>query len=173
MQLVELCYWIADVIDSIQANMHQYTKYDYVQNGYYPLIKYSIHILCEIRGWLLSSQKAIWRMTIRFFGGCPLTLILTKDEDQSTEYIGVSPPLNRFVLASRYFVLWERLALYPPTTSGSYCREGGRQAGRRNTGGFQNFRTSLQVKPFGLLFCLISLQFYCSIRTAFGRLLSS
>ena len=30
-------------------------------------------------------------------------------------------------------------------------------------GGFQNFKTSLQVKLFRLLFCLISLQFYCSI----------
>ena len=29
-------------------------------------------------------------------------------------------------------------------------------------GGFRNFKTSLQVKLFGLLFCLISLQFYCS-----------
>ena len=34
-----------------------------------------------------------------------------------------------------------------------------RQAGRRNTGGFQILKTSLQIKLFGLLFCLISLQF--------------
>ena len=27
-----------------------------------------------------------------FFGACPLTFILTEDEDRSTEYIGVSPP---------------------------------------------------------------------------------
>ena len=49
----------------------------------------------------------------------------------------------------------------------------GRQAGRRNTGGFQNFKTSLQVELFGFLFYLILLQFYCSIKTAFSRLLSS
>ena len=41
---------------------------------------------------------------------------------------------------------------YPPTASGSYSRE----ASRRNTGGFHNFKTSLQVKLFGFLFCLIS-----------------
>ena len=28
----------------------------------------------------------------------------------------------------------------------------GRQAGRRNTGGFQNFKTSIQVKLLGILF---------------------
>ena len=39
----------------------------------------------------------------------------------------------------------------------------GREAGRRNMGGFRNFKTSLQVKLFGILFCLISLLFYCSI----------
>ena len=62
---------------------------------------------------------------------------------------------------------------YPPTASGSYSRKGGREAGRRNMGGFQNFKTSLQVKLLGLLFCLMSLQFYCSFRTAFSRLMSS
>ena len=29
--------------------------------------------------------------------------------------------------------------LYPPTASGSYSRQAGRQVSRRNTGGFQNF----------------------------------
>ena len=52
-------------------------------------------------------------------------------------------------------------------------REGGREAGRRNTGGFRSFKTSLQVKLFGILICLISLQFYYGIRIAFSRLLSS
>ena len=56
---------------------------------------------------------------------------------------------------------------------GSYGREAGREAGRRNTGGFRSFKTSLQVKLFGILICLISLQFYYGIRTAFSRLLSS
>ena len=37
----------------------------------------------------------------------------------------------------------------------------GRQAGRQNMGGFQTFKNSLQVKIFGLLFYLISLQ--CSV----------
>ena len=34
-----------------------------------------------------------------------------------------------------------------------------REASRQNIGGFQNFKTSLQVKLLGLLFCLISLHF--------------
>ena len=50
---------ITDVIDSIEASMHQYTIYGYVQNGYYSLMKYSIRILCEIGDRLLASQKAI------------------------------------------------------------------------------------------------------------------
>ena len=64
----------------------------YVQNGYYPLIKYSIHILRKMQGWLLSSQKAVGLLTTRYFGNCPLTFILTEDEDQSTEHIVVPPP---------------------------------------------------------------------------------
>ena len=44
---------------------------------------------------------------------------------------------------------------YSPTASESY----GREAGRRNKGGFRNFKTLLQVKLFGILFCLISMQF--------------
>ena len=80
---------------------------------------------------------------------------------------------NRSVLASRYSVLWEKNWPNSPTASGSYGREAGREAGRRNTGGFRSFKTSLQVKLFGILICLISLQFYYGIRTAFSRLLSS
>ena len=45
---------------------------------------------------------------------------------------------------------------YPPTASGSY----GREASRRNTGGFLSVKASLQVKLFGILICLISLQFW-------------
>ena len=67
LQLVELCCSITDVIDSIRANTHQYTKYGFVRNGYYPLMKYSIRILRERRGWLLSSQKAVWLLTICYF----------------------------------------------------------------------------------------------------------
>ena len=35
---------------SIRANTRQYTKYGFVRNGYYPLMKYSIRILRERRG---------------------------------------------------------------------------------------------------------------------------
>ena len=63
---------------------------------------------------------------------------------------------------------------YPPTTNGSYGRkagkEGGRLDSRKNKGRFQN---SLQVKLFGLLFCLLSLQCYCSNRNAFHSAFSS
>ena len=45
---------------------------------------------------------------------------------------------------------------YPPTTSGSYGREGGRQT---KYGWISNFKTSLQVKLFGILFCLIHCYF--------------
>ena len=77
---------------------------------------------------------------------------------------------NRPVLASQYSVLWEKTGpILPPLV----VRQRGREAGRRNTGGFRNFETSLQVKLFGILFCLISLQFYYSIKIAFSRLLSS
>ena len=88
---------------------------------------------------------------------------------------------NRSVLASRYSVLCEKNWPNSSTASGSYGREAGREAGRqagreagrRNTGGFRSFKTSLQVKLFGILMCLISLQFYYGIRTAFSQLLSS
>ena len=33
---------------------------------------YIIRILHKMRGWLLSSQKPVWLLTIRYFGGCPL-----------------------------------------------------------------------------------------------------
>ena len=66
-QLVELFYSIPDVIDSIRVNTRQYTKYGYVQNGYYPLMKYSIRILREMQGWPLSSQKAVWLLTIHYY----------------------------------------------------------------------------------------------------------
>ena len=62
-----------------------------MRNGYYPLIKYSIRILREIRGWLLSSHKALWLLTIRYFGDCPMTFILTEEEDRNTEYIECHP----------------------------------------------------------------------------------
>ena len=52
-------------------------------------------------------------------------------------------------------------------------REGGREGGRPADEIPVDFKTSLQVKLFGILFCLISLLFYCSIRTAFSQLLSS
>ena len=55
----------------------------------------------------------------------------------------------------------------------SYCQQvlwqAGRQTGRqmKHKYKFQNFKNSLQVRLFGLLFCLLSLQCCCSIRTAF------
>ena len=42
---------------------------------------------------------------------------------------------NRSVLAQQYSVLGENWP-YPPTASGSYGREGGKQAGRQNASGF-------------------------------------
>ena len=44
-------------------------------------------------------------------------------------------------------------------------REGGREAGRQNIGRFQNFKTSLKVKLFGIL-----LQYYNCIQLAFVKL---
>ena len=41
----------------------------------------------------MSIQKAVWLLTDHYFGGCPLTIILT-EEDQSTDYIGVPPPCH-------------------------------------------------------------------------------
>ena len=35
-------------------------------------------------------------------GGCPLTFILTKDEGQSTEYIGVPPPCYQCILTAEF-----------------------------------------------------------------------
>ena len=55
---------------------------------------------------------------------------------------------NISVLASRYFCIVRKNWPYPPTASGSY----GRQGGRQNMGGFQNFKSSLQVKLFGFIF---------------------
>ena len=49
MQLVELCS-ITDVTDSIRASTRQDTIHGYVQNGYYPVMKCSIRILCKMRG---------------------------------------------------------------------------------------------------------------------------
>ena len=43
-----------------------------------------------------------------------------------------------------------------PSTSGSYGRQAGRLAGRRNTAGFRNLENPLQVKLFGFLLCLYS-----------------
>ena len=65
-------------MDSIRANTCQYTKYGFVWNGYYPLMKYSIRILRERQGWLLSSQKAVWLLTIRYFWWLPLDFHLDR-----------------------------------------------------------------------------------------------
>ena len=61
---------------------------------------------------------------------------------------------NRSVLVSRYSVLLEKIGPILPLLVGPMAgREGGREAGRRNTGEFRNFKTSLQVKLFRILFC--------------------
>ena len=83
---------------------------------------------------------------------------------------------NRSVLARQMiFCIVRKNWRYPPTASESYGREAGREAGRQNTSGFRNFYTSQQVKLAIRTFIslLITLQFYCSIRTVFSRLLSS
>ena len=67
-----------------RASKHQYTIIGYVQNGYYPVMKYNIRILREIRGWLLSSQKAVWLLTIRYFRWLSLDFHL--DRGQRSEY---------------------------------------------------------------------------------------
>ena len=62
---------------------------------------------------------------------------------------------------------------YPPITSGSYGRQGGRPADKIQVDFeilklfYKNYSDS--TKTIQLLFCLISLQFYCSIRTAFTQ----
>ena len=73
------------------------------------------------------------------------------------------------MLVSRYSVFLEKNGPILPPLVGLMAgreggREGGRQAGRRNTGGFQNFKTSLQVKLFGILFCLILLFLRCVLK---------
>ena len=50
-----------------------------------------------------TKQFDFWPSTI--FGGCPLTFILTKDEDRSTEYIGVSPPCKLLMHATIMYLL--------------------------------------------------------------------
>ena len=103
-QLVELC---TDVTDSIWASTCLNTIHGYVQNGYCLVMKCSIRILCKMWGWPLSSQKAVWLLTTSYFGGCPLTFILTEDEDWSTEYIGVPPPwIKRRVANNRILLNW-------------------------------------------------------------------
>ena len=77
---------------------------------------------------------------------------------------------NRSVFAHRYSVLCEKASSILQPLVGVTA---GRHEGRRNTGEFQNFKNSPQVILFGLLFCLISLQCYYSIRTTFSRLLAS
>ena len=62
------------------------------------------------------------------------------------------------VLAHQYSVLWEKTGL-----------TAGRQVGRQNMGRSRNIQNFLQVKLFGLLFCLILLQCYYCIRTAFQQ----
>ena len=84
MQLVELCCSITDVIDSIRVNTRQYSKYGSVRNGYYLFMKYSIRILRERRGWLLSSQKAVWLLTIPYFRWLSLDFHL--DRGRRSEY---------------------------------------------------------------------------------------
>ena len=80
---------------------------------------------------------------------------------------------NTSVLAHRYSVLLKQLfgPILPPLVGLTAERQGGRLADEI----WVDFKilNLLQVKLFGLLSCLISLQFYCSIRTAFSRLLSS
>ena len=53
-------------------------------------------------------------------------------------------------------------------------REAGRQASRQNTSEFRNYKNSLQVKLFGLLYFIY---YHCSVATAFelhfNQLLSS
>ena len=44
----------------------------------------------EVDSCPAKRQFDFWLSAI--FGGCPLTFILTEDEDRSTEYIGVSLP---------------------------------------------------------------------------------
>ena len=70
--------------DSIQASTRQYTIIGYVRNRYYPLMKCSIRILRERRGWLLSSQKAVWLLTICYFWW--LSLDFNLDRGQRSEY---------------------------------------------------------------------------------------
>ena len=81
----------------------------------------------------------------------------TMDKSQSEEQICVSVSI---------FCIVRKNWPYYPTTTGSYGRYAGRKASRQNTGGFQNFYNSLQVKLFGLLFNLISLQCYYNVITA-------
>ena len=92
---------------------------------------------------------------------------------------------NRYVLTHQYILNCEKNWPCPPT-SGSYGRQSGKQTGGRTSeqaGGwagrqvgrqadiiwvnFKIFKALLQIKLFRLLFYLILLQCYHSIRTAF------
>ena len=69
-------------------------------------------------------------------------------KDESTHHGTMVDRNNRSVFVHWYSVLWEKLAI-------SSLWLAGRQAGRQNIGGSQ--KKSLQVKLFGLIFCLILL----------------
>ena len=54
-----------------------------------------------------------------------------------------------------------------PSTSESYSRQLGWQAGRQNTAGILNLENPLQVKLFGFLLCLSQCNVINSVRSAF------
>ena len=74
--------------------MQQYTVYGYVQNGYYPLMKDSVCILCK----MLTNVQPNGSLTFVYllFWKFPLTLILTKDEIGVQNILGVPLPWEYF-----------------------------------------------------------------------------
>ena len=66
--------------------------------------------------------------------------------------------IKRSLVLHWYPTLWEKNGLiFPPLVGLMYVRQAGRQIGRQNACGFQNFKNSLQVKLFRVIFCLTTL----------------
>ena len=92
LQLLELCYSITDVIDSIRGILASILNMDLCGTDIIRLWSTVsvFYVKDEVDSCPAKRQFDFWLSPI--FGGCPLTFILTEDEDRSTEYIGVSPP---------------------------------------------------------------------------------
>ena len=70
-----------------QCTIYCYVCAERILSAYEVQYPYSTY---KARLTLVQPKKG--NLIIHYFGGWPLTVILSKDEDKSTEYIGVQPP---------------------------------------------------------------------------------